>query len=177
MKGLIMNEYDLWSTLLKISNSISNYEKQVFSKYQITNQQFIVLMTMALFAQANKTPIIVSDLQPHQNRSLASISLIIDRMENKGLVKRLKDLSDKRSVRLVMTKKGKQIFRESSIRFMELVKSLMSIFNDKELETAIFLLKKMEGRLEKLHDVEVKMNLEAFTSQEMVNLLNKAGRQ
>ena len=52
-----------------------------------------------------------------------------------GLVTRARDLRDRRSLRLVMTKKGKELFEQAVIPAWELVQHTMSCLSEEELQT------------------------------------------
>lgn len=81
-------------------------------KYGVTTEQSAALFVIDTIGR-RATPAEISrclSRQPH------SVSGLLSRMEKDGLVKRVKDLDRKNLVRIVMTKKGKQIYQQTTSR-------------------------------------------------------------
>jgi DNA-binding MarR family transcriptional regulator len=128
-----------------------------------------MLLVMAFLTKTTKAPIKITDLASLQNRGINSISLIIDRMESKGLVKKLRDPADRRIIRITVTRKGGELLKNTAKPTTELVKRLLSALSDKEIKQAIVFTNKLIGRLElNPHSNEDKSNLAS-----MVNFINK----
>jgi DNA-binding MarR family transcriptional regulator len=53
-----------------------------------------------------------TDIANWLDRDTTSITLIIDRMSKEGLVERIRDLKDRRAVRVIITPKGEEIFQQ-----------------------------------------------------------------
>lgn len=80
-------------------------EKEL-QRYQLTPEQAQVLMVVHTM-EGRATPAELSRIllrQPH------SVSALINRMQSKGLVKKVKDLERKNMVRVTLTKKGEQAY-------------------------------------------------------------------
>ena len=142
-----VNKYVLWHNLHEISNYISKYEKYWFTNINLSKTQYELLMTLAFFTKYKKRYVIISDLVSFHNRSQVSTSLVIDRMENKGLVQKIKDPSDQRAVRIKITPKGMKLIKESSKPTKELIKKLFSKLTDEELEQFIPLISKLTSSI------------------------------
>jgi len=141
-------QLNLWLTLRKISDAISKHEEKLYKKTRLTKTQHRILLTLAFLLEYNKPPIKITDLVPYKDSSLVSISLIIDRMEKKHLVKKVRDLSDRRVVSIAMTPHGKKLLKESSNPTTELTKKIFSVFSDAELKQATLLMNKLLGMVE-----------------------------
>lgn len=67
-------------------------------------------------------PITVGQMAKNINRSQNTVSEMITRLENKGLVKRIKDSSDRRISRIVLTEEGRDLIelidKHASSRFL-----------------------------------------------------------
>jgi len=123
--NITVDEYDSWLILHRISDLITTYEKMVFSDANVTAQQFWVLMTIALLEGEHKNPVTISDLVPPYRRKLASTSSIVDRMEKKGLIeKKIRDLPDRRAIRIIITEYGYKILKSASKKRIKLIKDL-----------------------------------------------------
>jgi len=71
--------------------------------------------------------------------------MIVDRMEKDGLVERKRDVKDRRSLRLIITEKGKRAFQPG----WEMVSYVLSGFTGNEILSLTQLLEKMK---EKAHE-------------------------
>jgi len=168
-------QFILWLTLHRISDAISKHEEKLYKQTRLTKTQHRILLTLAFLVEYNKPPIKITDLVPYQNSSLVSISLIIDRMEKKNLVKKVRDLSDRRVVSLEITPRGKKLLKESSNPTTDLIKHIFSIFSNVELKQATLLMNKLLGMVES--DSEIYNNpARRLTVSQRVKFLNKLSR-
>ena len=106
-------------------------EDAMYGKAGLTHQKFVILLAI----ECMDDPITVSDLARWTGRNTSGTSMIVDRMERDGLVEKIRDLPDRRSVRLVMTDKGKERLIDAMKIGWELVDKLMSCLSEKELDT------------------------------------------
>ena len=98
----------VWLLCHQCHNLVSRCEEVMSNSRDITPEQHSVLMAIRY---AND-PVKPTDVARWLDRRTHSISLIIDRMQKRGLVKCIRDLPDRRSVRLVMTNKGEKGLNE-----------------------------------------------------------------
>jgi len=151
-----VEEYDAWMVLHRIADLITRYEKIIFSNAQITPQQFWVLMTIAFLEDQHKDPITLSDLVVHHDRNLASISSMVDRLEQNGLIeKKIRDLPDRRNIRIIITEKGYKILKRASTNRIKLVNNLFNNFSKKDIKRTADQNKKIRNRLEELTSFSV----------------------
>ena len=144
---LTLNENYLWLIIHQIEDMIPKCEEGVLAGINITNQQLLVLLAMVYISKIKDSPIIITSLVPYQNRSLNSMSSIIDRMEKKGLLEKVWDLPDRRAARLIMTPKGEEVLKAAAKPNAELIKRLISVFSAEELEIFISLIKKLRKKM------------------------------
>jgi DNA-binding MarR family transcriptional regulator len=67
-------------------------------------------------------------------------------MEKNGLVKRVRDIPDRRAIRLEMTPKGEKKYKELLLPFKNLIKRLLSIYSKEELKTLVLLLRRLKEK-------------------------------
>lgn len=67
----------------------------------------------------------------------SAITAIVNRMCQKGLIERDRDPNDRRLVYLSLTEKGKELYFETEQRIHKLVESLITQFEEKEIEQFI----------------------------------------
>jgi MarR family transcriptional regulator, organic hydroperoxide resistance regulator len=130
-----------WLLLHKTYNLAVKVEDNVFAKVGLTSQQHAVLMAM----KYNEGPITPSCIAHWLNLNTNTISTLVDRMEKIGLVKRKRDLRDRRSVRLVMTKKGKEALDAATNTGWQVILELFG-FPEEELKTLTTLLETVRGK-------------------------------
>jgi DNA-binding MarR family transcriptional regulator len=151
-----IEEYEAWIILHRIADLITRYETLIFSNAQVTAQQFWVLMTIAFLEDQHKDPITISDLVTQHDRNLASISSMIDRIEQKGLIeKKIRDLPDRRSIRIIITEKGYKVLKLASKNRIKLINDLFGSFSKHEIKKTSDQNKKIRDRLEELTSVSI----------------------
>ena len=93
-----------WLLIHQCHRLLSRAENAAFVQVGLTTRKHAVL-----FALRNlKDPVTVTDVARWLDRNPNGISMLIDRMVKDGLVDRIKDMPDRRSVRLEITPKGKK---------------------------------------------------------------------
>ncbi len=120
-----------WILLRQTRNLISKCEDVVFSKYAFTTEQHSVLMAIKHI----EDPVKVTDVARWLDRSVNSVSMIIDRMVKAGLVRRRRDLPDRRAVRLTITSKAEEAFVPATIAGWELIQEILSSLSDEDILT------------------------------------------
>lgn len=75
-----------------------------------------------------------------------TVTVMIDRLEDKGLVERQRHESDRRSYRIVLTEKGERYHDDHHSKHLRLTEELASALEDTELEQFSLLLGKIIER-------------------------------
>jgi len=162
------NHYlNAWLLLHQTYNLILKCEDHVFNKYEISTEQHAVLMAIKYI----KSPVTPTAVARWLDRNPNSISLIVDRMSRAGLVRGVRDLRDRRAVRLVMTGKGKAIFDQATVAGWRLIQDILKSMEDEDIHTLIRLLQVVreksfkflnpEAVMEKIHVNETE-NMKRF---------------
>ena len=97
-------------------------------------------------------PVILSKLANQLMRNINSVSELVNRMEKAGLIEKIKDLPDKRAVRIELTKKGEKIFQENAKPNLDFVDRVFSTFNERDMKSFLRLMKKMNKWIRKDFD-------------------------
>jgi len=145
-------------------------EDAVYAEYGLSQQQYLVLLAI----ESSSDPFVrVTDVAQRLKRNSNSISMIIDRMGKNGLVERIRDLPDRRSVHLVLTDKGKEKLYQASKVGWRLTERMTSIFSEEELETFARLIEKLrEKSFGELHPGEVIKEVGKADMETVKRLLN-----
>lgn len=93
---------------------------------------------------------IQSDIVSREKKAPATITVMLKTMEKNGLIERRADASDRRSMRVYITEKGKKAHEQVSLAFEKTDEEVFSVFSGEEYKEFVFLLEKMKGRLTEL---------------------------
>ena len=122
--------------------SIIKCEDELSTQTGLTSQQLAVLMAIK---QAPK-PVKQTDIANWMDRDTASVTLLIDRMVKKELVARVRDLEDRRAVRLVITAKGERLFSQAKNPTITQLLDIMSCLTEDETRVLIRLMEKIRDK-------------------------------
>jgi len=130
----------VWVLIHSAHDLIVKNEEEIFRlQAGVSYQHFMVLMAMVSVGKPVKEAVLVRLLQRNPN----TVSMITDRMEKLGLVRKLRSLTDRRLVEVELTKTGKAKFKEAFKIGNDLVQRLVPDFSDEELKQFINLLDKV----------------------------------
>lgn len=129
----------VWLLCHQCHNLVSKCEDAISHGEDITPEQHGVLMAI----KCADDPVTPTDIGRWVDRRTHTISLIIERMQKASLVKRAKDLPDRRSVRLVITERGERVLREATVKGWQLISEIFADFSEDELQ----MLARLMGRI------------------------------
>jgi len=140
-------QHRVWINLYHNSVLVERYcDNGLLIANRLTYQQFLVLSTMnTLGEKANAT-----EMAKLLDKNTNTLSTILDRMEQKGLVKKTRDTQDRRLVFAVMTPKGKEKLAASTTASLAIYEKLSSGFSKTEIKEFNILLGKLMKNTEKL---------------------------
>ena len=117
--------HGLWQLLMRTYQVIFRARQKELNKYGISTRASGVLFTALRYKLA--TPSLIAKqlvLEPQ------SVSEQLKRMENDGLIRRLKDLHKKNLIRVEVTDKGREVYRMAAKR--ETTRRIMSVLTSEE---------------------------------------------
>jgi DNA-binding MarR family transcriptional regulator len=131
-------DHDLWMLLTHTRYAIYRAREKELQRYGVSPEQVGVLFIVQ--ALGNKaTP---SEISRYILRQPHSVSALIERMSEKGLVKKVHDLDKKNLVRVSLTDKGKKLYDNSTKRGP--IHKIMGILSNEERT-------QLKNILDKLH--------------------------
>jgi len=142
-----------WSLLQLTTDSTVKCAESAFSKVKLTPQQFSVLAAIRNIGD----PVLPTDVAKWLDRNTNTITLIIDRMEKDSLVERIRDLKDRRALRLVVTPKGQKLYDQAVKPSRELPKAILSVLTEEELKSLIQILEKIRQKTFEYRKIEDKV--------------------
>ncbi len=132
-----------WLLIHQSHNLLNKSENAIFAKLGLTNRKHSVLLAIKNLPD----PVTVTDVAQWLDRNPNGISMIIDRMEKDGLVNRVKNMPDRRAVRLTITRKGEELCEEASALTWQLFQNIFSELSEKELFNLSSILEKVRFRV------------------------------
>lgn len=144
---------DAWILIHLTYDSIIKCEESTFSKTGLPFQQYAVLRAIKYIPNTATTTAVANWLDRNPN----SISMIIDRMKRDGLVKRKRDLKDRRASRLIITPKGEDLYKKATKPARELPHKMLSVLSRKELLTLTSLLEKVREETFEIRNIKDKV--------------------
>ena len=86
----------------------------------------------------------VSELAGCMHVSKPNISRLVDELVQEGIVDRSRDETDRRNIKLALTKNGEKLIQDLQDRYREILTEQFSILNDEELSSMILAFRSME---------------------------------
>jgi DNA-binding MarR family transcriptional regulator len=128
-----------WILLRQAYNLVLRSQDRVFGEYELTTEQHTVLMAIKNISG----PVRITDIARWLDRSVNSVSMIIDRMVKAGLVKRTRDRKDRRTVFVTMTSKAEEVYGPATTAGWGLIQEILSPLSDEDKRTLVRLLEKL----------------------------------
>jgi DNA-binding MarR family transcriptional regulator len=135
-----MNYLDIIFKLRKIIRAIHLESKKIEKEFGISIPQLLVLQFLSKQETYKATS---KEIKEYINWNASTVSGIIDRLEQKGLIARLPNLDDKRRVYIILTAHGAELLKRTPLTLEHKLKhrlSKLSADEIKELESNIDLL-------------------------------------
>ena len=141
----MISDFDRTDHLMgKLHRSLRrNYDRQLKS-FSLTPCQFEVLMTLW-----NEDGIVLSELGRRVSRDGPTITGVVDRMEKKMLLKRKRNSSDRRVVKVHLTTKGKNMKEQLATTKKEIFERITHDLSLREINHLVTLLEKMMKNVER----------------------------
>ena len=130
-------DYDLWVLLNQVQSLMMNARDIELMEYGTTAMQAAVLFIINSIGEET----IPAEISRWLLRKPATVSGLLDRMEKAGLIDRARDLPRKNLVRVRLTEKGKQAYKQSLKR--ETVHEIMSRLSKEERQQLASILMKL----------------------------------
>ncbi len=134
----------LLGVISKTSNVIQKVLDKFYKEFRLSETQFAALYLVYL---NGKEGITLSILGEKMNVTRANITTLMDRMVSRGLVERISNENDRRSIKAVITNNGIEIMKSIFPKYEEFTSMLLNFLNEKEKERFHELLLKIQEEL------------------------------
>lgn len=127
---------------LILSQAFVNWHKafmKVLDPYKLTYSQWIILQTLITFG----IPMSPSELNKYLTIEGTSISILIDGIENRGLIRRRRSRVDRRMVKVSLTGQGQELLAEIDPQISRLIENIFGLLSAAERKHLIALCRKI----------------------------------
>ncbi|MBP1947707.1 MarR family winged helix-turn-helix transcriptional regulator [Virgibacillus litoralis] len=121
---------DVEKRLRYISGIIKQNGRKILNNYPITSPQFIALQW--LIEEGDLT---IGELSNKNGLAFSTTTDLVDRMEKNELVERIRDINDRRVVRIHVLKKGNSIIQEVIQKRQEYLGEVLTNFSIEQTDT------------------------------------------
>ena len=133
----------LWRTMYQTYTRFKNCLDQVLKEQGLTMEQYLVLTTIKYY----DAPVRITDVAWWIERSTNSVSMIVDRMVKAGLLRRVRDKSDRRVVNVFLTSKAENVLKPANMAAWRVMQQGMSPLSYKDKRTFASLFKMINYKL------------------------------
>jgi DNA-binding MarR family transcriptional regulator len=134
---------NLWRTVYQTYTRFKNGMDQVLSEYRLTMEQYLVLATI----KYHDPPMRITDVAGWLERSTNSVTMIVDRMVKAGLLRRVRDRRDRRTVNVFLTSKAETVLKAANPAAWEYMQQGMSPLSYKDRDAMASLLRTLNYKL------------------------------
>ena len=124
-----MRALDAYIKLMRAADSVSARLTPHLSKAGLTVSQF-----GALEALYHLGPLCQRDLGRKILKSGGNITMVVDNLEKRGLVERMRGENDRRYITVNLTKQGRELISKLFPRHAKAIREEMGVLSDAELE-------------------------------------------
>ena len=115
--------------LLRAAESVSARAHRHLSKVQMSFGQFAVMEALYHLG-----PMCQKDIAGKILKSPRNITMIVDNLQKRNLVRRERNLGDRRFLNIHLTDEGRELFEQIFPRHIECLKAEMSVLDESELK-------------------------------------------
>lgn len=137
-------DLELYTLLVKMTDQVEEVRKIFYSKFGLTPIQHRILCFIALSQHKRLT---FSELSDLLGVTRPNVTALIDRMEAKGLIKRIMNEKDRRSMNVVLTEEAVKLFQKMGVKNNAFDASLFSCLTAEEKETLYHLVLKIRQKM------------------------------
>lgn len=130
----------LWFMIYRTHNMLKMCSDRVYREYKLTKEQYIVLVTIKYL----DSPVRLKDIARWLRRNPNSINMIVDRMVKAGLIRRVRERKDRREIRLIITRTGKEALKPAFAAGLEFIWKTLSPLSYNDMHTLMRLLETIQ---------------------------------
>ena len=122
----------------RLLHAFAEHYEALFAPYDITYQQWTVLML--LYADMARTS---TDMSRQMCHDAGAMTRLVDQLEKRGFVDRLRDTNDRRIINLTLTDSGRALADSLKINVLDFLNVALEDFSHEDLATWLRLTARM----------------------------------
>ena len=134
--------FKAWMLLHRTRDLFFRCEDRAVSEFGLTAEQWTVLLAIKHLDD----PVRPTDVGRWLGHKVNTVSMIVDRMVRAALVTRVRDLPDRRAIRLDITDRGEQAFRPATAAVWTLIQEILATLTREDVRTLIRLLETLRDK-------------------------------
>ncbi|WP_416151414.1 MarR family winged helix-turn-helix transcriptional regulator [Salipaludibacillus sp. HK11] len=119
---------DIEKSLRMIADIVKQKGREILNEFPITPPQFVALQWLHEYGDMT-----IGELSSKMYLACSTTTDLVDRMENNGLVERIKDEKDRRVVRIHLLDKGAKIIREVINQRQVYLQNILDTFSNENV--------------------------------------------
>jgi MarR family 2-MHQ and catechol resistance regulon transcriptional repressor len=127
-----------YTKLMRGAESVTSRVGRLMAEAGLTISQFGVLEALL-----HKGPLCQKDIAAKILKSTGNITLVIDNLEKRSIVKRERGTTDRRYLTVHLTREGRELITDTFAKVEQAITAEMSVLTDDELQTLGALCKKL----------------------------------
>jgi DNA-binding MarR family transcriptional regulator len=152
-KEIIKDLVEIEMRMLEVKNLFSGISTEMV-KSSVGIMGFAVNMSQlkAMTAFSEDSPLSMGELCKMANVKMPSMTEVVDRFEQEGILERIRDMEDRRVVKVKMTAKGKKMHKEVLKKRADELTKRFGVLTTEERTSLVDLLKSVSELLTKVKD-------------------------
>jgi DNA-binding MarR family transcriptional regulator len=136
-----MEEYRvlLQRALIRVHSKLVRVTKKHLEQYNLSGAEYGIIRNLAQEA------LTLSELSQRMLRVNSNMTAMVDALEGKGFVQRIRDDNDRRVIRVKLTESGLKLYAEVVPRHNDYVANLLAPLSDRDTLNLLELLDKVEA--------------------------------
>ena len=127
-----------------LSSRFKQTEELFATKLEVSERELALLRTLV-----EEGPMITKALGGRFGVPVSTMTGLVDRMEKKGLVRRIPGKQDRRSIHLEATQAGARALREHARGIEAIAQGMLRALNDRDQQALIALLRRVRNQIER----------------------------
>jgi DNA-binding MarR family transcriptional regulator len=127
----------------RLLHAFADHYEPLFAPFDITYPQWTILML--LYGDMARTS---ADMARQMSHDAGAMTRLVDQLEKRGLLNRVRDTADRRAVNLVLTAEGRALADSLKGRVVDFLNVALTDFSEDELATWLKLTMRMIGLIE-----------------------------
>ena len=123
----------LWYVSHRTRALLKMCEEQIYGEYNLTMEQYAVLAAIKYIGSTARP----TDIARWLGRSTNAVSMIVDRMVKAGLLRRVRDRSDRRVVNVSITSKAENALKPATRASWEFIQKITSPLSNEDKHTFV----------------------------------------